>query len=214
MLKCILIYFKPLLESFKKIEIILEKNPSIFFVSIMSGILEKVLDAKIGLDNFGVSIVTIIFVLLTIFANSVSGIEKARKKRKEIKIKIKDSTSENNKIKYRRILKSYNLSGTKLNYVFIKVLTLLSYLFMANAFVNRINLNASPIMKFVDFTAETLVVVPLFFFWYKEFKSIGENIETIYNKKPSLFKIVEDIIEFKISNIVNKFKSNKDEINK
>jgi len=85
---------------------------------------------------------------------------------------------------------------------------------MANAFVNRINLNASPIMKFVDFTAETLVVVPLFFFWYKEFKSIGENIETIYNKKPSLFKIVEDIIEFKISNIVNKFKSNKDEINK
>ena len=80
------------------------------------------------------------------------------------------------------------------------------YLFMSNAFVERIAFGDNFILKFVDITAEVLVIVPLFTFWYKEFKSIGKNVEVIYNKKPSLFGILEDIVELKLTNYLKEGK--------
>ena len=49
----------------------------------------------------------------------------------------------------------------------------------------------------VDLGIEALIKIPIAIFWYYDFKSIGENTAYIYGKKSPIFKVVENVFEFK-----------------
>jgi len=181
-----------------------------FSSSSIVGIFTKLIDSEIGLDNFGISVIVLLFVIGTIFVNSIYGIRASIAKSKEYK-KLGDSSySPSAKKKYYRLSKKSKFSFSILEDVFFKVFILLLYLFMANFFVDRLNLKSNPILKLIDVTAQVFLVIPTFIYWYKEFLSIGKNYEKLKGRKNTFFKVLEDVIEVKLTNFVENIINKKD----
>lgn len=145
-------------------------------------------------DNiFGTTNLVIGLVLLTVFINTGFGIRKSLIK--SSKFFAKAQKFEYRKPEHRfymRKFQNHKFSIKRVYFVFFKCLSLLGYLFFVKALLDDGG-------TFFDFTIEILCKAPIALFWYYEFKSIGENSEYIYERKASIFKIVEFIFEPRIS---------------
>lgn len=214
MIKCFLNFFSVVIRQVNDTVDIVEKSSGVILSSSIFGIAIKLLDSKIGLDYFGISMFIILFVIGTIFTNSFYGIRASIAKSMEYKQLGDKTLNIKAKKRYYALSKKKKFSWSILEDVFFKVLTLLMYLFMANFFVDRLNLQQNPILKFVDVTAEVFLIIPVFIFWYKEFKKIGKNYEILKGRKSTIYRILEDVIEIKIENYLNALEEKRSSKNK
>ena len=201
-----LLFFKPILNNVEKTIELIENSNSLIVSAFIFGILNNILNSHFGIDYFGIHISILVFIFFTIFVNAVYGIKKSLKRSKEYKKLSEIAQNSNDKRRYKKISQRKKFKWDQLEFVFFKCFMVMMYLFMANFFVERIALNENPILKFIDVTAEALIIVPIFVFWYKEFKSIGENAEYYYERKLKFFDVLENIVELKILKLYKKLK--------
>jgi len=144
-------------------------------------------------EIFGTTNFVLILVFGTVLINTYYGVRKSKKIRDYYQRKLilyeDDSVSHD---LFEAKIQLHVFDPRRLQFVVFKCLSLLGYLF----FVTTLLEDTGTIF---DYGAEIMSKTPLAIFWYYEFKSIGDNSAIIYNKKASIFKIIEDIFEIKIA---------------
>lgn len=193
----------------------LENDFLVGFMAIISVLGVEAAGIWITDDTFGTKRIVIFLVLATVFINTAYGVKKSMLQRKILFSKALKFPY--NSPKYNNLLvrsERHKFSWSKLQFVFFKCFTLLGYLYFVT---NLLEGSGS----FFDFSAEVLAKAPIAIFWYYEFKSIGDNGEYIYEKKASIFKIVEMIFEPRIlkffgektptDGVHNKFEENEED---
>ncbi|SFU48880.1 hypothetical protein SAMN05216480_10525 [Pustulibacterium marinum] len=146
----------------------------------------------LGIDLFGVSMPLIAWVLITVGFDAWYGIKKSKKQALEAysnAMKFPKDSPEHRK--EMRVYKLKKYDPKKLQFTFFKCFTLLAYLAFAKVLLSEGN-------GILDFTLQVLTKAPIAIFWYKDFKSIGDNTAYIYKKKAPIFTIVESIFEPRI----------------
>lgn len=153
---------------------------------------------------FGVGYLLLAVVIVTTLFDAATGVAKSvtisnRALKRGLKIEDKQSPEY---IKAMRIHKYKKFDPSKLLYTFFKIFTLLAYLFFANTFMEMEDPNAPGIVSTVmGLTMDVLIKAPLAIFWYYDFKSIGQNLEFLFNKKLPIFGIVTMFFERQIKRI-------------
>lgn len=144
----------------------------------------------LDLNYFGVSNLMILFVMLTVGANTIFGILKNQKKSKEAlqeAIRLKSGPEHRMQMK---LVKHYEFDWVKLQFVMFKALTFLSYLKIAKTFLNEGD-------GFLNWTSAAIIQTPIAIMWYKEWKSFGDNSAYFFDKKAGIFEVTEFIFEVK-----------------
>lgn len=144
----------------------------------------------LDLNYFGVSNLLMLFVLLTILGNTIFGILKSKKQSRIALLKAEELKSGPEYRLQVKLAKRYEFDINKLLFVVFKVFTFLSYLKIAQTFLEEGD-------GFLDWTSAILIQTPLALMWYKEWKSIGENSEFLMEKKAGIFEVTEFIFEVK-----------------
>lgn len=187
--KCFIAYFSPLFIYVKNLFAVsfndLAAVGSLIVTGTVAGI-SYILD----LNYFGVSNLLVLYVLVTIAGNTGTGIWKSKVKEREATLKAAKLISGPEHRLQVKLAKRYSFDWNKLTFVVFKVLTFLAYLNFASTFLNEGN-------GFLDWTSAIAIQTPLGIFWYKEWKSIGENLEVTLNKKPGIFEVTEWLFEVK-----------------
>lgn len=144
----------------------------------------------LDLNYFGVSNLLVLYVLITIGGNTGTGIWKSKVKAREAFVKAQKLKTGPEYRLQMKLVQRYSMDLNKLLFVFFKVFTFLAYLNFAVTFLNEGS-------GFLDWTSAVAIQTPLGIFWYKEWKSIGENLEYTLGKKPGIFPVTEYIFEVK-----------------
>lgn len=156
-------------------------------------------------NYFGTTNLVLSLVLITVGLNTGFGIWKTKHLSR---VFLEEAYKhEEDSVKRKMLLKrsaEQRFEMKKLNFVFFKCFSFLGYLVFAKALLTDTDGSAPTVIQVLDFSTEILIKVPLAVFWYYEFKSIGENSEVIFNKKASIFTIVEGIFELRIFNFFGK----------
>lgn len=189
-MKCFFAYFAPLIVYLKNLLQLSFYDLVAIGSLIVSGSF-AVASYFIEVNYFGVSNLMILFVMITIGANTLFGILKS-------KIKAKAALLEAQKFKtgpeYQmnmKLYKSFSFDWGKLQFVLFKALTFLSYLKIAQTFLTEGD-------SFLDWTSAAIIQTPIAIFWYKEWKSFGDNSAYYYGRKASIFEVTEWIFELKL----------------
>ena len=203
--KCFVAYFSPLLIYVKNLLTIsfhdLAAVGSLLITGAVAGI-----SYLLDLNYFGVSNLLVLYVLITIGGNTGTGIWKSLKKCKEAKLKAAKLVPGPEYRLQMKLVNRYSLDLNKLLFVFFKVFTFLAYLNFASTFLNEGE-------GFLDWTSAVAIQTPLGIFWYKEWKSIGDNLQYTLGKKPGIFEVTEWIFEVKFfSQFFNRDQTPKPEI--
>ena len=206
MINCFTTYYHPVYVYVKNsFALAISNNFSVakastFFVAIAHAV-EKAFEVEF----FGLPNMLLVLVISTILIDAYYGVKKSKKIASRALAqaqKIKDSTPE-----YRMWMRTYErrrFKPSKLQYTFFKCVTLLAYLFFVKTLLNYDQDNT--LGELWGYTGAVVLKVPLAIFWYYDFKSIGNNSAYVYGKKAPIFKIVEDILELRIKNFINKNK--------
>lgn len=152
---------------------------------------------------FGTTYFVLLLVLGTVLCNTGTGIKKSLMKSQEYfqEAQKYQITSFSYRLNIRQY-KSHQFDIQRLSFVFFKFFSFMAYLLVAKQLTSEnVGDSAGVEMKALYLTTEILIRVPIAFFWYYEFKSIGENSTYIFNKKASIFTIVENIFEPRILKI-------------
>ncbi len=148
---------------------------------------------------FGTTYLVLLLVHLTLFANAVSGVVKNKKKANIFFCRSQQYEPNTKEWKLNTMRwKAHEFDIKKLYFVFFKSFAFLSYLLVVKALTSDHPTGAEWFILALSFGTESLIRIPIFLFWYYEFKSIGENSEYIFNQKASIFRIIERIVEPKI----------------
>lgn len=152
---------------------------------------------------FGTTYFVLLLVLGTVLFNTGTGIKKSLMMSQEYYEEAQkfEHKSFRHRVKMKQY-QSHKFDIQRLSFVFFKFFSFMAYLLVAKQLTSEnVGDSAGIEMKALYLTTEILIRVPIAFFWYYEFKSIGENSEYIFNKKASIFTIVENIFEPRISKI-------------
>ena len=177
-LKCFFDYFAPLTTHIKKVFLVLNGKEDELMISFS---LIGVATSFLNKSHLGVSNLLVVLVLLTVLCNTYTGIQKGKFIRKQRNYK------GNARV----------LNVRKLHFVFFKMLSFLFYLFFIKVIFEQPE-------GWIDNVFVGVLKVPLFLFWYYEFKSIGENTAVYYGKKAPIFTILENILEWRFSKFYKK----------
>jgi len=143
-------------------------------------------------EYFGTTNMVLSLVFLTVFFNTYYGVRKSKVLFRYYEQRALDTEIEEKQVDlFIAKMQRNAFSAKRLQFVFFKCMSLLGYLYFVTKLLED---NGT----FFDFTTEALCKAPVAIFWYYEFKSIGENSTVIYDKKASIFTIVEAIFELKI----------------
>lgn len=201
---CFNIYFNPIYIYIKKsINLAFENDNNLFYFSVSIATIIEFLNEIFKINFFGVSNWLIIIIISTILIDAYFGIKKSLKESLIAKKKselLEDGPEKRKQIKIQK-LKEFKIS--KLQFTFFKILTLLGYLYVVKNILSHDD-NETVLSEILGFSTAVLLKVPLTIFWYYDFKSIGNNIEFLLDKKPPIFLIIEKIFEPKIKNFFNK----------
>lgn len=207
MQSCFSIYFKPVTDYMKGAVDLAFDNQSFVWLSALGiSFSMESLSYFFGLDFFGVSNQILLLVVVTIFIDAYYGVKKSLSiaKSAEFRIlKIEGDTAEKRMLQ--KVVKMKRFSTDKLQFTFFKCLTLFAYLYFAKIIL-EVDDDASVLGQVIGFSTAVVIKVPLAIFWYKDFKSIGENMEYLFKKKLPIFPIVESIFELKFKQFFNKEK--------
>lgn len=189
-MKCFLAYFAPLFFYIRNL-FQLSVYDLVAVGSLMVTGTAAGVSYLLDLNYFGVSNLLIIFVGLTILANTVFGIKKS-------KMKAAEALAEARKLKsgpdYRmkmKLHKYYSFQLNRLQFVIFKGFTFLGYLKIAQTFLTEGN-------SFLDWTTAAIIQTPVAIFWYKEWKSFGDNSAYYFGKKAPIFEVTEFVFEMKL----------------
>lgn len=189
-MKCFLAYFAPLFLYIRNLF-----HLSIYDLVALGGLVVSGTAAGfsylLGLNYFGVSNLMILFVMGTIGANTAFGVLKSKMKAQEALCeaqKYKDGPEYRMQMK---LHKHYGFDWGKLQFVIFKALTFLSYLKIAQTFLTEGD-------SFLDWTSAAIIQTPIAIFWYKEWKSFGDNSAYYYGKKAGIFEVTEFVFEMKL----------------
>ena len=205
MQSCFSIYFKPVTDYLKgAIDLAFDNQSFVWLSALGISFTIESLSYFFGLDFFGVSNQILLLVVVTIFIDAYYGVKKSLSiaKSAEIKIlKIEGDTAEKRMLQ--KVVKIKRFSTDKLQFTFFKCLTLFAYLYFAKVIL-EVDDDMSVLGQVIGFSTAVVIKVPLAIFWYKDFKSIGENMEYLFKKKLPIFPIVESIFELKFKQFFNK----------
>lgn len=207
MQSCFSIYFKPVTDYMKgAVDLAFDNASFVWLTALGISFSMECLTYFFGLDFFGVSNQILLLVVVTIFIDAYYGVKKSLSiaKSAEFKLlKIKENTSEKRMLM--KVVKMKRFSTDKLQFTFFKCLTLFAYLYFAKIIL-EVDDDMSVLGQVIGFSTAVVIKVPLAIFWYKDFKSIGENMEYLFKKKLPIFPIVESIFELKFKQFFNKEK--------
>lgn len=212
---CFSIYFKPATDYIRgAVNLAFDNDSFVWLAALGISFSMECLSYFFGLNYFGVSNQILLLVVVTIFVDAYYGVKKSLSiaKSAEFKLmKIKENTPEKKMLQ--KIVKMNRFSTDKLQFTFFKCLTLFAYLYFAKVIL-EVDDDMSVLGQVIGFSTAVVIKVPLAIFWYKDFKSIGENMEYLFKKKLPIFPIVESIFELKFKQFFNKEKQDlEDETN-
>lgn len=146
--------------------------------------------------------------MVTVLLNAVSGVAKSRVYAKKYRLKsLEYPEGSPDQVKFLLKARLRAFSAKQLNYVFFKSFAFLFYLVFIKLLFEEPD-------GWVESAFIVIMKAPLFLFWYSEYKSIGDNTEVIFGKKAPIFKILEDILEWRFENLYkNPNKNGKDSSN-
>lgn len=213
---CFEIYFNPIYQYIKdSINLAFDNNSVIFYMMLLIStsvdLTIKFINEFFKLNYFGVNNLLILLVILTILIDAFYGIKKSVREQKLFLLMAKSDkiTSSDRKALLKKAdLKKFDI--VKLQFTFFKILTLLAYLFFAKNIL-EIDYDDNTFSEVLGFTTGVIIKIPLAIFWYKDFKSIGDNLEFLLKKKPPIFPIIEGIFELKFKKYNNTLKKESDE---
>lgn len=194
------VYYSPVINYLEQVAVIARENT---MLSILATLLITIYQLALKvweIEIFGVSNVLILLVSVTVFWNTYTGVKKSEAKAKRALVCLRKMGWENQGTdKYRKCKQIYldnRFDKKKLNFVFFKMFTFLAYLFFAKTLLGT---DADNFWEGIISMGSGLILkLPTAWFWYSEFKSIGENSIIIYGKRPKIFEITENIFEAKI----------------
>lgn len=175
-------------------------------MSIFATLGVEAVDIAFDQEYFGTTNMVLFLVFGTVLINTYYGIRKSRILSNFYKVKAqqaKNDTEQQNLFLAK--MQVHKFDPKRLQFVFFKCSSLLGYLY----FVTKLLEDKG---TFFDFTTEILCKAPIALFWYYEFRSIGVNSTMVYNKKASIFKIVEGIFEPRIFEFLGNKKIKKDNL--
>jgi len=200
MLETIKTYYKPAIDYLSQVVDVGRDNTILTILSAAVISVYHFIMSVWHIELFGVSNLLLSAVSLTVLWNTYTGVKKSRIKAKRALCCLRKIGWENKDTdKYkncRNLYKNNKFSRNKLNFVFFKMFTFLAYLFFAKILLDTDSDNF--LEEVLMFTSGLILKVPTAWFWYTEFKSVGENSVVIYGKKPMIFEITENIFEAKI----------------
>lgn len=193
MLNAMIEYYTPLITSLKTM--VGYKSGTLFGVSIASAITIEAIISILKLNFLGVSVGVIVMLAIFIVIDWFTGTA-ATRKRADTAMKNKDDKEfQKNKIK------SGKVTFTIFKFMSLYLWLILTHTFMQSA-INQgfIDPGAEKHASFgVASILRIITIIPIALFLFREFVSIGENIESLYGKKPYLFELGEkifDILQF------------------
>ncbi|ANW96732.1 hypothetical protein AXE80_10800 [Wenyingzhuangia fucanilytica] len=198
---CFQIYFYPVFKYVKSGWIVASENNGVaIFKSSFWITFYQIIKHIYGIEVFGVDNLLILLVLLTIWVDARYGIKKSKKQSKMAFLESKNYAigSPEHK-KFLRIYELKKFQFKKLQYTFFKCFTFLAYLFFVNHFLKSDT--DGTVAEILGFTAAVALRIPLLIFWYLDVKSIGDNSEFVYEKKAPIFKIIDDVLGWRIKKL-------------
>lgn len=209
MKNCFQIHFQPMYLYVKKaISLAFDNDSKLLCSASIYSFGSQILQDFFNVNYFGVSNLTLLFVLGTILADAYYGIRKSVMESRIAKNNyesIPDDTPEKRAFYKTYQIKKFN--PAKLQYTFFKAFTLLAYLFFAKSILDS-DPDGDLMISIIGFSSAVILKAPVIIFWYYDFKSIGENTAFVFGKKAPIFQIVEKIFE---PNLMKFFKSKDDE---
>lgn len=170
-------YYSPLLTSIKTM--FGYKTSALFGASVTSAVSIEIINTLMNGTHLGVSVLLLVSVAFFIILDWLFGSAASRK------ISLDAKKSGNIKLADKYKFKSSRISATIFKFISLYLWLLLSY--TATNYTNGIH--------FLAPVVETLTIVPILLFGFREYISIGEGIEVLYGSKPFLFEIGEKIFD-------------------
>lgn len=201
MLTTMIEYYTPLATSLKTMAGY--KTGTLYGASIFSAITMETISSIFHLNFLGVSVGVLATISLFIVIDWWTG--SAASHREAKKAKENGNEEEYNK----RKLKSSKVTFTIFKFISLYLWLVLTYTFM-NAAVNQgfIKPEDTATSYFgIASILRIITIIPLILFGFREFISIGENIEKLYGKRPYLFELGEKIFDILQFNFLGKIKS-------
>jgi hypothetical protein len=199
--------FKSMIEYYKPLTISLQtmaghKSGALFGVSFTSAITIEAVMSAFKLNFLGVSIGVLAMTALFILIDWATGSAAARKRAKE-------AEEEGNLEEYEK----NRLKSSKVTFTIFKFISLYLWLILTHTMM-RAAINQGFMVEGAEHESlfgvasilRIITIIPIALFGFREFISIGENIEKLYGKKPYLFELGEKIFDILQFSFLDKFK--------
>ena len=212
MASCFSRYYSPVTDYVSKtVSLAFDNNSVVWIIVAFMSFSIECLKYFFNIDFFGVSNEILFLVVVTILFDAYYGVKRSLSIAKSAEFqlaKIKGDTPEKRMLM--KVIKMKKFNTDKLQFTFFKCLTLFAYLYFAKKILEVDIEDMSPLAQVIGFSTAVVIKIPLAMFWYKDFKSIGENMEFLFKKKLPIFPIVESIFELKFKQF---FKSEEEKAN-
>lgn len=201
-------YYTPLLTSIKTM--LGYKSTSFLGASIFTALSLEAFTAMLSVSFLGVSIGLLLMIGLFILIDWFTGSSASNKKAKEFKDKLEkaECKDEDCTKKLKADYELYRIKSSKITFTIFKFISLYLWLLLSNgvtsAAINNGFIEGAPMQEVASIGLGSVLriftIVPIILFGFREFISIGENINNLYGKTPYLFTLGEkmfDTLQFK-----------------
>ncbi|WP_416440452.1 hypothetical protein ACH3O9_11280 [Leeuwenhoekiella sp. A16] len=204
---CFQIFFNPIYLYIKRVwDLASDNHYVVLTTSAVISFLVEIISEIWEIELFGIPNAVLLILLITILVDAFYGVKKSKK---ESKVALAESLKyEPGTPEFKKLMKIYELkkfNPQKLQFTAFKALTLVAYLYCVNQ-LTADTTNGSFWGVALGITSSVVINIPVFLFWYRDFKSIGNNTEYIYEKKAPIFTYAEAVIELKFKEFLTKEK--------